>query len=133
MAKRDVVKLNIESVLPLIKRACRSNVVFCEKMGRHATWVSDWARKSPKNLPSPEEAAQMCAILQVMPEDILVTAEDIEKVRALLDSQRQKETPTGSGEDNSKLLDLFDQLDELDQKMIYELMKAKVEARSKNQ
>lgn len=87
MPRRITVALNFEGVLPAIKNACRSNTVFCEKMGRKAQWVTDWKRG--KNLPSPEEAAQMCVILQVEPKDILIDAEDVAKVTALLDSHRK--------------------------------------------
>ncbi len=104
MSKRKTVKLNIDFVKIRIKQLCRSNVVFCEKMGRtnHPTWVSDWCRTPPKNLPSPEEAARMCAILQVMPEEILTEPEDIELVKTLIESQRperQKEADPLGGTD----------------------------------
>lgn len=107
MSRRKTVKLNLEVVLPLIKEKCRSNVVFCEKMGRptQKTWVTDWNRKDengnpkPKNLPSPEEAARMCVLLQTTPEEILVEQADIDLVNALLESEMEKEkTPTGTGE-----------------------------------
>ncbi len=120
MSKRKTVKLNIDFVKIRIKQLCRSNVVFCEKMGRtnHPTWVSDWCRTPPKNLPSPEEAARMCAILQVTPEEILTEPEDIELVKALIESQRpagQKEKPAPKGEpDKEQLLDAVKQSDDRD-------------------
>lgn len=117
MSRRKTVKLNLEVVLPLIKEKCRSNVVFCEKMGRptQKTWVTDWNRKDengnpkPKNPPSPEEAAKMCILLETTPEVILLdkgateaeTAElqaDIALVRDLLDQQRTKKAPTETSE-----------------------------------
>ena len=107
MSRRKTVKLNLEVVLPLIKEKCRSNVVFCEKMGRptQKTWVTDWNRKDengnpkPKNLPSPEEAARMCVLLQTTPEEILVEQDEIDLVNALLESEMEKEkAPTGAGE-----------------------------------
>lgn len=110
MSRRKTVKLNLEVVLPLIKEKCRSNVVFCEKMGRptQKTWVTGWSNKpKPKNPPSPEEAAKMCILLETTPDVILLnkgateaeTAElqaDIALVRDLLDQQRQdaKKAPT---------------------------------------
>lgn len=117
MSRRKTVKLNLEVVLPLIKEKCRSNVVFCEKMGRptQKTWVTDWNRKDengnpkPKNPPSPEEAAKMCVLLGTTPEVILLnkgateaeTAElqaDIALVRDLLDQQGTKKAPTETSE-----------------------------------
>lgn len=108
MSRRKTVKLNLEVVLPLIKEKCRSNVVFCERMGRptQKTWVTGWSNKpKPKNPPSPEEAAKMCILLETTPEVILLnkgateaeTAElqaDIALVRDLLDQQDAKKAPT---------------------------------------
>ena len=97
MSRRKTVKLNLDVVNLKIKEACRHNVIFCEKMGRAQNWVTDWNRKdrdgnpTPKNLPSPEEAARMCAILQVTPEEILTEPEDIELVQSLIDSQKPAE------------------------------------------
>lgn len=107
MSRRKTVKLNLEVVLPLIKEKCRSNVVFCEKMGRptQKTWVTGWSNKpKPKNPPSPEEAARMCILLKTTPDEILLregetpeeTAkclEDIETVRKLVEAEGIKETP----------------------------------------
>lgn len=90
MSRRKTVQLNLPVVLPLIKKTCRSNVVFCERMGRmkQSSWVSDWQRTPAKNLPSPEEAARMCALLQVEPEDILPVPEDAALVRDLIEQER---------------------------------------------
>lgn len=111
MSRRKTVKLNIDFLLPLIKNVCRSNIVFCEKMGRSSgQWVSDWQRKdesgnpTPRNLPSPEEAARMCVLLKTTPDDILLregktpeeTAKclkDIETVRKLVEAEGIKEAP----------------------------------------
>lgn len=106
MSRRKTVKLNLEVVLPLIKEKCRSNVVFCEKMGRptQKTWVTGWSNKpKPKNPPSPEEAARMCILLKTTPDKILLregetpeeTAkclEDIETVRKLVEAEGAKES-----------------------------------------
>lgn len=105
MSRRKTVQLNLEVVLPLIKEKCRSNVVFCEKMGRptQKTWVTGWSNKpKPKNPPSPEEAARMCVLLKTTPDEILLregetpeeTAkclEDIETVRKLVEAEGEKE------------------------------------------
>lgn len=112
MSRRKTVKLNLEVVLPLIKEKCRSNVVFCERMGRptQKTWVTGWSNKpKPKNPPSPEEAAKMCILLETTPEVILLnkgtteakTAElqaDIALVRGLIDQQGVKKEPTETSE-----------------------------------
>ena len=50
-------------------------------------------------MPSPEEAARMCAILQVEPEEILTEPSDIELVRSLIEQERGiKKDPTFDGE-----------------------------------
>lgn len=101
MPKRKVVQINLNVVKPLIKKKCRSNVVFCEMMGRESqpTWVTDWGRKpKPKNLPSPEEAARMCAILQVEPEEILTDEKDIALVRGMIEEEKAKQMPANGGE-----------------------------------
>lgn len=98
MSRRKTVKLNIPATEKKIKAVFRHNVIFCEKMGRgnHLTWVTDWNRKDengnpkPKNLPSPEEAARMCVLLQTTPEEILVEQADIELVNGLLEQEREK-------------------------------------------
>lgn len=118
MSRRKTVKLNLEVVLPLIKQKCRSNVVFCEKMGRSAqkTWVTGWSNKpKPKNPPSPEEAARMCILLHTTPEEILqATGEteqetakcqaDIALVRSLMEQQGIKEAPAAEGEGSKETM-----------------------------
>lgn len=108
MAKRDVVFINYEKVVFLIKKIYRNNTIFCEelnkKMGTSRTtkWVSEWKRNS--NLPSPKEAAVICILLKTTPDDILLhegktpeeTAkclEDIETVRKLVEAEGIKEAP----------------------------------------
>ena len=105
MSRKKTVKLNLPVVDKLIKEHCRSNVVFCEKMGRpnHKTWVTDWHRvdkdgnPAPKGFPSPEEAARMCALLNTTPEEILTEPDDIELVRSLIEQERaQQDTKKAS-------------------------------------
>lgn len=108
MAKRDVVFINYEKAVSLIKKIYRNNTIFCEelnkKMGttRTTKWVSEWKRNS--NLPSPQEAAVICILLKTTPEDILLhegktpeeTAkclEDIETVRKLVEAESAKKAP----------------------------------------
>ena len=112
MSRRKTVKLNLEVVLPLIKEKCRSNVVFCEKMGRptQKTWVTGWSNKpKPKNPPSPEEAARMCILLKTTPDEILLhegetpeetekCLKDIETVRKLVEAEGVKKAPATEGE-----------------------------------
>lgn len=88
MPRRKTVALNIPLVEEKIKIVFRRNVIFCEAMGvpGRSSWVSDWKRG--KNLPSPEEAARMCAILQVEPEEILTEPSDKELVRSLIEQER---------------------------------------------
>lgn len=113
MAKRDVVFINYEKAVSLIKKIYRNNTIFCEelnkKMGttRTTKWVSEWKRNS--NLPSPQEAAVICILLKTTPEDILLhegrtpeeTAkclEDIDAVRKLVEDEGIKEAPATEGE-----------------------------------
>ena len=108
MAKRDVVFINYEKIVFLIKKIYRNNTIFCEelnkKMGttRTTKWVSEWKRNS--NLPSPKEAAVICILLKTTPDDILLhegktpeeTAkclEDIETVRKLVEAESAKKAP----------------------------------------
>lgn len=104
MSRRKTVALNLDFALSSIRAQFRSNVVFCEAMGfgNRSSWVSDWKRG--KNLPSPEEAAKMCAVLQVRPEDLLATPDDIKIVRDLLKSEANKEQPV----DRTELLSAID-------------------------
>lgn len=108
MAKRDVVFINYEKIVFLIKKIYRNNTIFCEelnkKMGttRTTKWVSEWKRNS--NLPSPKEAAVICILLKTTPDEILLhdgkapeetqkCLEDIETVRKLVEAESIKETP----------------------------------------
>lgn len=115
MSRRKTVKLNIDFLLPLIKNVCRSNIVFCEKMGRSSgQWVSDWQRKdesgnpTPRNLPSPEEAARMCVLLQTTPEKILTEQGDIDLVKGLLENEPGiKEARATEGEGSDEKISRF--------------------------
>ena len=111
MPKRKTVSVNVPVVREKIKSTYRSNVVFCEKMGRSSqkTWVTEWGRNH--NLPSPEEAARMCVLLQTTPEEILTEEADIELVRGLIEQEREKsikkERPAdGEAPDQDKLLEI---------------------------
>ena len=119
MSRRKTVKLNLPYVTAKITEVFRHNVIFCEKMGRaqQPTWVTGWNRRdkdgnpAPKNLPSPEEAARMCVLLQTTPEEILTEEADIELVRGLIEREREKgikkERPAdGEAPDQDKLLEI---------------------------
>lgn len=90
MSRKKTVKIIYDSVKVQIDKHFRSNVVFCLAMGfeDRPSWVSDLKRG--KNLPSPEEAARMCVLLQTTPEEILVEEADIELVRSLIEREREK-------------------------------------------
>lgn len=111
MSRRKTVQLNIPYVNGKIKSVFRHNIIFCEKMGRAHNWVTDWNRKQkPKNLPSPEEAAKICVLLEVEPEEILTEQADVELVQSLLDAQKEPPpTPEGGGLD-AEFIRLFKML-----------------------
>lgn len=99
MSRRKTVGINLEFAQPKIKSKFRNYTIFCEAMGRGAYWVPGW--KKGKNLPSPEEAAKMCLLLQTTPEEILLHSgpteketqkclEDIEEVKRLIEEERGK-------------------------------------------
>jgi transcriptional regulator with XRE-family HTH domain len=97
MSKRKVVKIDVDSCLRFARGKHWKAVDLAEMVGKHKNWISEVKRG--RNLPSPEEAARMCGILQVTPEEILVEPEDIELVRGLIESQipEQKETAPHPG------------------------------------
>lgn len=90
MSRKKTVKIIYDAIKDPIKKLFRSNVVFCEAMGfiGRDSWVSDLKRG--RNLPSPEEAARMCVLLQTTPEEILSEEADIELVRSLIEQEREK-------------------------------------------
>lgn len=96
MPKKKNVKLNLPVVLQAIKKNCYNNTIFCKKMGRKQYWVTDWGRN--KSLPSPEEAARICAILQVEPEEILTDEKDIELVCGIIEKGKAKQMPENHAE-----------------------------------
>ena len=125
MPRRKTVALNIPLVEEKIKIVFRRNVIFCEAMGvpGRSSWVSDWKRG--KNLPSPEEAARMCAILQVEPEEILTEPSDIELVRSLIEQERgiKKDPIPKDGAVSPVVQEIFDFLDSASVEEIAETVK----------
>lgn len=105
----NTVLINVPFVESLIDSKGWSNGYFGEKiMGKSRGWVAEWKRKkdgipTPKNLPTHEEAAKICIVFDVTPDDILLhegntpeeTAkclEDIETVRKLVEAEGIKES-----------------------------------------
>ena len=125
MSRRKTVGINLEIVQPKIKSKFRNYTIFCEAMGRGSYWVPGW--KQGKNLPSPEEAARMCVLLQTTPEEILLHSgpteeetqkclEDIEEVKRLIEVERgknvKKEAPVEVGGGKDALLDFIRKTDD---------------------
>ena len=88
MAKRETVRVDVAAAVAAIKNNGWSASTFCRMMDRSVSWISGWKVTPPRNLPSPEEVVRMCAILGVDPADILLEQADINKVTALLNTER---------------------------------------------
>lgn len=91
MSRKKTVKINYEQLKRLIdSNFHKNNTLFCIAMGleNRTSWVSDLKRG--RNLPSPEEAAQMCLLLNTTPEEILTEPADIELVSGLIEQERAK-------------------------------------------
>ena len=88
MAKRDTVNVNCEKVLSFMKKNEWTRAAFSRKVGKYSSWFAEVSRGN--NLPSPEEAARMCVLLQTTPEEILTEQADIELVRGLSEQEREK-------------------------------------------
>ena len=102
MAKRDTVKLDRDKIDILRKANQWNQSAFSRKVGKYSSWYSEVLRD--KNLPSPEEAAHICRVFDVSPDDILLhegetpeeTAKclkDIETVRKLVEAEGIKKAP----------------------------------------
>ena len=97
MPKRDTVKPNVDAILKMVASNSWSAASFSKMVGKHKRWLSEVKRGN--NLPSPEEAARMCVLLQTTPEEILAEQADIDQVNALLENEMAKEkTPATEGE-----------------------------------
>lgn len=86
--KRKIVVVDCEKITPLIKRNEWNNSSFSRKVGKYSSWYGEVLRGN--NLPSPEEAARMCVLLQTTPEEILTNPADIELVNSLIEEERGK-------------------------------------------
>lgn len=97
MPKRDVVRPNINSIAKMVSDKSWSEASFSQMVGKHKRWISEVRRG--KNLPSPEEAARMCVLLQTTPEEILMKQDEIDLVNLLLDNNITKgKAPATEGE-----------------------------------
>ena len=103
MPKRIIVHIDADKVIGLSKKNGWSAATLARKIGKHERWFSEVKRG--RNLPSPEEAARMCAILQVMPEEILTEPKDIDLVKGLIESQRSEQTEKPAPLDGDGLSD----------------------------
>lgn len=122
MATRITVSIDCEKVSALMAQHEWNNSAFSRRVGKYRTWYGEVLRG--RNLPSPEEAAKMCVLLDAEPEDILLTAgetdeetaklrADIETVRGLIVQRSEKESPAAqmsSGVDK-EILDIVRSLD----------------------
>ena len=125
MPKRKTVKINTELVLGMVYAHSWSAASFSKMIGKHERWLSEVKRG--KNLPSPEEAANMCALLNAKPEEILMlkgdspeeTAkclEDIETVRKLVKAEGIKKAPDPKTEgEDAQLAQLIAKFSQLSQ------------------
>lgn len=124
MAKRKTVNVNTDKIIFLAEANEWNKAAFARKVGKHSRWLSEVARG--RNLPSPEEAAQMCLLLHTTPEEILLTEgetaeetaqrqEDIALVQRMLEEmQGAKKAPATKGEGyDDKITRLYTQLPKL--------------------
>ena len=81
-----------QNCLDLIVEYCKSaditEAAFSRKFEKHNRWVSELRRG--RSMPTREEAARMCVLLQTTPEEILTEEADIELVRGLIEQEREK-------------------------------------------
>lgn len=115
MSKRVPVNVINENIEMAIRGKFRSMAAFCQEYDRHYTWVNGWRRG--KNLPTPEEAAQICEMLRVDPAEV-IAPEDVERVRQhmsyadleAVDGTKKEADKTAT--DLSTFLGVVSQLDE---------------------
>lgn len=134
MSKRNTVKaINVEYLTSCLAANGWSNTYFCSQlMGKGRGWITEWKRG--KNLPSPEEAARMCLLLNTTPDEILTEPADIALVAGLIEREREaqgiKKDPAPEGaevsESKRKLLAAVDEMtDEQCDKMLELVLAAK--------
>lgn len=125
MPKRNTVRPNMNSIAEKVSAKSWSEASFSQMVGKHRRWLSEVRRD--KNLPSPKEAAKMCVLLQVDPEDILLEQADIELVRGLLENEKAPGiNAEGLSAARKALLDAVDGLtDEQCEKLLGIVLEAK--------
>lgn len=127
MPKRDTVKPNVDAILKMVASNSWSAASFSKMVGKHKRWLSEVKRGN--NLPSPEEAAKMCRLLSVEPEEILTEPADIELLRGLLEKDAKKApgiNAEGLSAARKALLDAVDGLtDEQCEKLLGIVLEAK--------
>lgn len=98
MSRKESVFIG-ENGLTEIKKFCAksdiSEASFSRKFKNYNRWVSELRRG--RSMPSPQEAARMCALMNVSPKEILTEQADIDLVNGLLEKERaenaKKERP----------------------------------------
>lgn len=125
--KRDTVAVDCEKVNPKIKENGWSNASFSRLVGKYPSWYSEVKRGNTP--PSPEEAAKMCILLGVAPEEILTEPADIELVKCLMEKNAKKAPDPkieGMGAGRQALLAAVDDLtDEQCEKLLGIVLEAK--------
>lgn len=126
MAKRETVTIDVAKVVDLGSSNGWSAATVARKIGKHPRWLSEIKRG--RNLPSPEEAAQMCVLLQTTPEEILVKPENIALVNSLLEQEKgiKKQPAANSDEltDTQKTaIDMIKSMSDSDLEMYLEILK----------
>ena len=133
MSRRKTVSIDTDICLQLAKKKRWKAVDLAEMIGKHRNWLSEVKRG--RNLPSPEEAAQMCVLLDAEPEDILLatgstdeeTAKlqaDIALVRELVEKQGIKKDLTISVEadkETAELQEIWNSADEDEKRALLEM------------
>ena len=135
--KRKIVVVDCEKITPLIKRNEWNNSSFSRKVGKYSSWYGEVLRGN--NLPSPEEAARMCVLLQTTPEEILTEQADIELVRGLLEQEREKgikkdPIPKDGAEDSetAELREIWSSADENERRDLLEMARMLKNRRKQN-
>lgn len=120
MAKRDTVNVDCDKIDIFRKANEWNQSAFSRKVGKYSSWYSEVLRGN--NLPSPEEAARMCILLNTTPEEILLhegkneteTAkcqEDIKLVWELVEKEKGiKKAPVWPDGGEEEFMQLFRQL-----------------------
>ena len=128
MAKRDTVSVNCEKVSSFIKMNEWTKAAFSRKVGKYSSWFAEVLRGN--NLPSPEEAARMCVLLQTTPEEILSEEADVELVRSLIEQEREKSVKKERPADGEALtdmqkttIDLVKSMSDADLKLFLDILK----------